>query len=69
MFFLSRAGAAKFVLGGVSGGGEGGRGKEGHRDLGMELLSHYTTSAKGCHTKWTSSCAFVFAGILHTVRA
>lgn len=44
-------GGAGLELGDVSGGGEGGRRKEGHSGLGTEQFSHYTALTKGCHTK------------------
>lgn len=64
MCSLSGAG---FELRDVSGGGEGGRSKEGHSGLGMGQFSHYTALTKGCHTTQASSCVFVFVGVLHTI--
>lgn len=62
-------GGAGFELRDASRGGGGGRRKEGHSGLGREHFSYYTALIKGCHTKWASSCAFVFVGILRTIRA
>jgi len=62
-------GGTGLELGDAFGGGEGGRWKDGHSGLGAEQFSHYTALSKGCHTKCASSCAFVFVGVLRTIRA
>lgn len=69
MCFSSGAGGTGFELGDVSGSGEGGQRKERHSGLGREQFLYYTALTKCCHTKWASSCDFVFVGLLHRVTA